>query len=143
MISRWRQLYTSLPPESYVSFHRILKNNMGTEADVWKCELQPPTKNNPKLTQHELQRVCLRGCVRSCVCGSMLEWARLSKRGYDFLKDFINVSLADPDLHLIALPATFHFFNQEPRKRLALRNYLKEQFPYLQFLNYFILNHSI
>lgn len=64
VLSHWRQLYTSLPPGSDVSFHSILKNNTGTNADVWKRESQPPTKNNPKLTQHELRlRVCVYVCV--------------------------------------------------------------------------------
>ena len=108
MLSLWIQLCTSLPRGSDVSFHSILKNNTGTDADVRKCELQPPTKNNPKLTQQELlecfcvgECVCVCVCVFVsvcvCVCGSMLEWAGLSMRGYDFLKDSINVSSADPD----------------------------------------------
>lgn len=74
---------------------------------MWKRELQPPPKNNPQLTQCELQAVCLR------VCGSMLKWAGLSMCGCDYLKNFINVSLANPEPFL---PCHFSFLHPWAKK---------------------------
>lgn len=62
-------------------------------------------------------------------------------RGYDFLKDFINVSLADPEPSPLFISYTG---SQENVLLLELPfKPRKVQFPYLQFLNYLILNHLV